>query len=127
MTIVDVLEQNSRSYGDEICLVEINPEVKEVRRVTWKEYELMEPNPLTHYRREISWGVFDEKANRFANLLLERGIKKGDKVAILLMNCLEYTISFYCIAVFLSGQEEITDPTKVSIIFQLTSCHSAGA
>lgn len=90
MTIVDVLEQNSRSYGDEICLVEINPEVKEVRRVTWKEYELMEPNPLTHYRREISWGVFDEKANRFANLLLERGIKKGDKVAILLMNCLEW-------------------------------------
>ena len=33
MTIVDVLEQNSRSYGDEVCLVEINPEVKEVRRV----------------------------------------------------------------------------------------------
>ena len=79
MTIVDVLEQNSRSYGDEICLVEINPEVKEVRRVTWKEYELMEPNPLTHYRREISWGVFDEKANRFANLLLERGIKRETK------------------------------------------------
>ncbi len=90
MTIVDVLEQNSRSYGDEICLVEINPEVKEVRRVTWKEYELIEPNPLTHYRREITWRVFDEKANRFANLLLERGIQKGDKVAILLMNCLEW-------------------------------------
>ena len=28
--------------------------------------------------------------DRFANLLLERGIKKGDKVAILLMNCLEW-------------------------------------
>ena len=27
MTIVDVLEQNSRSYGDEVCLVEINPEI----------------------------------------------------------------------------------------------------
>ncbi len=79
MTIVDVLEQNSRSYGDEICLVEINPEVKEVRRVTWKEYELMEPNPLTHYRREISWGVFDEKANRFANLLLERESRRETK------------------------------------------------
>lgn len=90
MTIVDVLEQNSRSYGDEIALVEINPEVKEVRRVTWKEYELMEPSPMTHYRREISWRVFDEKANRFANLLMERGIKKGDKVAVLLMNCLEW-------------------------------------
>lgn len=90
MTIVDVLEQNSRSYGDEIALVEINPEVKEIRRVTWKEYELMEPSPMTHYRREISWRVLDEKANRFANLLMNRGIKKGDKVAILLMNCLEW-------------------------------------
>lgn len=90
MTIVDVLEQNSRSYGDDVCLVEINPEVKEVRRVTWKEYELTEPSPMTHYRREITWRVFDEKANRFANLLISRGIKKGDKVAILLMNCLEW-------------------------------------
>ena len=90
MTIVDVLEQNSRSYGDDVCLVEINPEVKETRRVTWKEYELIEPNPMTHYRREITWRVFDEKANRFANLLMSRGIKKGDKVAILLMNCLEW-------------------------------------
>ena len=77
MTIVDVLEQNSRSYGDEICLVEINPEVKEVRRVTWKEYELMEPNPLTHYRREISWGVFDEKANRFCQFAVGEGNQEG--------------------------------------------------
>lgn len=90
MPITHILEQNCKLYGDEICLVEINPEVTEVRRVTWKEYELMEPNPTTQYRREISWNVFNEKANRFANLLLSRGIKKGDKVAILLMNCLEW-------------------------------------
>lgn len=90
MPITELLEKNSREYGDDICLVEINPEVKEQRRVTWKEYELMEPNPITHYRREISWHIFNEKANRFANLLLERGIVKGDKVGILLMNCLEW-------------------------------------
>ena len=90
MPITNLLEECSKQYGDEICLVEINPEVKEKRRVTWKEYELMEPNPLNHYRREISWHVFNEKANRFANLLLERGVEKGDKVAILLMNCLEW-------------------------------------
>jgi acyl-CoA synthetase (AMP-forming)/AMP-acid ligase II len=90
MTIVDLLEKNSSLYGDETSLIEINPEVAEVRRVTWKEYELTEPNRSCYYRREISWHVFDEKANRFANLLLSRGIKKGDKVAILLMNCLEW-------------------------------------
>lgn len=90
MPITELLERNVREYPDDICLVEINPEVTEVRRVTWKEYELMEPNPTTHYRREITWHVMNEKANRFANLLLSRGIKKGDKVAILLMNCLEW-------------------------------------
>ena len=34
--------------------------------------------------------MFEEKANRCANLLLSRGIKKGDRVAILLMNSLEW-------------------------------------
>ena len=90
MPITEILEQNCKMYGNDICLVEINPEVKEVRRITWKEYELMEPNPTTHYRREITWNVFNEKANRFANLLLQRGVVKGDKVGILLMNCLEW-------------------------------------
>lgn len=90
MPITEILEENCRKYGSDIALVEINPEIKETRRVTWKEYELIEPNPTTHYRREITWNVFNEKANRFANMLLDRGIKKGDKVAILLMNCLEW-------------------------------------
>ncbi|HOO26879.1 MAG TPA: class I adenylate-forming enzyme family protein [Lachnospiraceae bacterium] len=90
MPITELLERNSREYGSDICLVEINPEVKEDHRVTWKEYELIEPTPQTHYRREITWSVFDEKANRFANLLISRGVKKGDKVGILMMNCLEW-------------------------------------
>lgn len=90
MPITELLEHNAREYTDDVALVEINPEIKERRRVTWKEYELIEPNPLEHYRREITWNVFDEKANRFANLLLSRGIKKDDKVGILLMNCLEW-------------------------------------
>ena len=90
MPITELLEQNCKMYGNDICLVEINPEVKDKRRVTWKEYELIEPSHASYYRREITWNVFNEKANRFANLLLSRGVKKGDKVAILLMNCLEW-------------------------------------
>ena len=90
MPITDLLERNAHQYANDVALVEINPEIKERRRVTWKEYELIEPSPLEHYRREITWSVFDEKANRFANLLLSRGIKKDDKVGILLMNCLEW-------------------------------------
>ncbi|MBQ9899345.1 MAG: acyl--CoA ligase [Ruminococcus sp.] len=90
MPITELLERNAKLYGDDVALVEVNPDVTEIRRITWKEYELIEPNPVSHYRREITWKVFDEKANRFANLLLERGVQKGDKVGILLMNCLEW-------------------------------------
>lgn len=90
MPITDLLRKNAVQYGDDVALVEVNPTITEIRRVTWKEYELIEPNPLCHYRREITWKVFDEKANRFANLLLERGVRKGDKVGILLVNCLEW-------------------------------------
>ena len=90
MPITELLEKNCRLYGDDISLVEINPELPETRRVTWREYNLIEPTPAPYYRREITWNVFNEKANRFANLLLSMGIRKGDKVAILLMNCLEW-------------------------------------
>ena len=90
MPITDLLERNAREYANDVALVEVNPAITEVRRVTWREYELMEPNPKAPYRREITWSVFNEKANRFANLLLSRGIKKDDKVGILLMNCLEW-------------------------------------
>lgn len=90
MTITDILEKNCRLYGDDVALVEINPEMPETKRTTWKEFDLIEPSRAAYYRREITWNVFNEKANRFANLLVERGIKKGEKVGILLMNCLEW-------------------------------------
>ena len=45
MPITDLLERNSKLYGEEIALVEINPEIQERQRVTWKEYELIQPSP----------------------------------------------------------------------------------
>ena len=71
MPITDILEKNCRLYGDDVCLVEINPEMPETRRVTWKEYELIEPVRASYYRREITWNVFNEKSNRFANWSVE--------------------------------------------------------
>ncbi len=89
-TVVDVLERNAREWPDDVALVEINPQELEARQTTWKEYALIESSPIEAFRSEMSWRVFDEKANRFANLLLSRGFQKGDKVAILLMNSLEW-------------------------------------
>ncbi len=90
MPITDFLEKNAKLYPNDIALVEINPDKKPSHPITWREYSLIESAPGGKYRREMSWREFDIKANRFANLLLTRGVKKGDKVAILLMNCLEW-------------------------------------
>jgi long-chain acyl-CoA synthetase len=90
MPITELLSRNARLYGDEVALIELNPGLEEKREVTWRDYELIETSPVAHSRREITWRQFDESANRFANLLLSRGVGKGHKVAILLMNCLEW-------------------------------------
>ncbi len=90
MPITEILNKNAELYPDDIALIEINPQNENAGRVTWRDYSLIESNPNAFYRREITWKDFNKKANRFANLLMTRGIKKGDKVAILMMNCLEW-------------------------------------
>lgn len=90
MPVTDLLERNHKLYGEEVALVELNPTMADTRRTTWKEYDLVQTTEPTPYRREITWSVFDEKANRVANMLLSRGVKKGDRVAILMFNCLEW-------------------------------------
>ena len=106
MIITDFLERNARLYGSETALVEINPSEELDKAVTWWDFNLIESaGSDTPYRREISWKDFDRRANRFANLLLSRGLKKGTKVAVLLMNCLEWLPVYFgilkagCIAV----------------------------
>ena len=91
MTIIELLERNDREWPNDTALVEINPDQPETRRVTWHDFELVEPSTKKkHYRREITWAVFDEKANRVANMLKSYNIGKGKKVAILLMNCIDW-------------------------------------
>ena len=90
MVITDVLDNNARLYADEIALVEINPKFEPESRITWRDYALMQPQPGQPFRREITWEQFWKRANRFANLLLSRGCRKGDKVSILMMNSIEW-------------------------------------
>ncbi len=91
MTIVDLLERNAREWPNDTALVEINPDQPETRRITWHDYELVEPSVRQpHYRREMTWAVFDEKANRVANMLKSHHVGRGHKVAILMMNCIDW-------------------------------------
>ena len=106
MLLTDYLERNARLWGMETALVEINPSEERDQAVTWREFNLIESaHPDAPYRRELSWTDIDRRANRFANLLLSRGIPRGTKVAILLMNCLEWLPIYFgilkagCVAV----------------------------
>jgi fatty-acyl-CoA synthase len=54
MTITEMLARNSRLYPDATALIEITPS--------------------KNRRREITWKQFDDRANRFANALLERRV-----------------------------------------------------
>ena len=117
MVITELLERNARLYGSDTALVEINPSEERDKAVTWREASLIESAlPDAPYRRELSWKDFDRRANRFANLLLSRGIQRGTKVGILLMNCLEWLPIYFgvlkagCVAVplnFRYSSEEI--------------------
>jgi acyl-CoA synthetase (AMP-forming)/AMP-acid ligase II len=70
-----MLSRNARVYGDQTSLIE--------------------RDPAAGTRREISWLEFEDMANSFANALLARGIKKEDKVALLMMNCLEWLPAYF--------------------------------
>ena len=90
MPITEILQKSADFYPNDVSLVEINPKHESQLLTTWREYSLIESNTREIYRKEITWSEFNKRANRFANFLLSRGVKKGDKVAILLMNCLEW-------------------------------------
>ncbi|MBR0463856.1 MAG: acyl--CoA ligase [Clostridia bacterium] len=90
MPITEILASNAQRFPIDVALVEINPRFEPESRITWRDYALMQPQPGEPFRRELTWSDFDKKANRFANLLMTRGVRKGDKVAILLMNSLEW-------------------------------------
>ena len=90
MPVTDLLRRNAREHGDEVALIELNPAMEDTRKISFKEFDLVQQTKSMPYRHEITWQIFDEKSNRVANMLLGRGIKKGDKVAILMFNCLEW-------------------------------------
>ena len=89
MPITEYLERNASLYPNEVALVELNPEENRSKKV-WKDYSLIESTEEKASRKQLTWREFDEKANRFANVLIRLGYGRGSKVAILLMNCLEW-------------------------------------
>jgi acyl-CoA synthetase (AMP-forming)/AMP-acid ligase II len=48
--------------------------------------------------QRLTYAEFNSNVNRLANLLLDMGIKKGDKVAAILPNCLELLEIYWAVA-----------------------------
>jgi O-succinylbenzoate-CoA ligase len=48
--------------------------------------------------RRFTYAELDARANRIANVLLEKGVRPGDRVAFLLMNGVEYLESYFGVA-----------------------------
>lgn len=70
MNISEMLYKNAISFPNDIALIELLPSQGKRRTITWKE--------------------FDDNANRVANILKQRGIKKGDKVIHLMRNSINW-------------------------------------
>jgi len=70
MTISEMLAKNASLFPNDIALIELSPDEGKRHDITWRE--------------------FDDRANRLANALIDRGIKKGDKVIQLMRNSINW-------------------------------------
>ena len=70
MLITEILARNARCYGNNTALIEREPEKDK--------------------RIEMSWSTFNQQSNQLAHFLLKMGVKKGDTVVHLMMNCIEW-------------------------------------
>ncbi|MBU2647845.1 acyl--CoA ligase [bacterium] len=70
MLITEILSRNARIYRSEVALIE--------------------REPAKNRRFEITWQEFDDQANQIAQILIQKGIKKGDRVVQLMTNCIEW-------------------------------------
>jgi acyl-CoA synthetase (AMP-forming)/AMP-acid ligase II len=75
MNITEILARNARLYPNAVALIEITPG--------------------KNIRKEITWKQFEERANRFANALIERDVKKGDVVMHLMMNSIKWLEAYF--------------------------------
>src|SRR5262245_53211163 len=66
-----------------------------VRRAAWENGDAP---AIVEGARTLSFSEFEERTNRFANALLARGLRPGDRVACVLPNCTEELITYVALA-----------------------------
>ena len=114
MPITDILTKNADFYPNDVSLVEINPKLEDNKNMTWREFALMQSTSKEAYRHEITWGEFQKRSNRFANFLLSRGLKKGEK-QFNLSDCPDLGPVLMMIASFAEGKTKIFNAGRLRI------------
>ncbi len=77
MNLVQLVEKNARLYPRKTAFVEIKP--------------------LSNEREELHWEAFADRTSRLANALIERGVRKGDKVFILGKNSIHWIEAYFAV------------------------------
>ena len=80
MLVTELLEQNAALYGENVALVSIESD----------SLIPFDDASYASHRSSISWREFNEKANQVANFYNANGIGKGNKVGLLMRNCIEW-------------------------------------
>jgi len=75
MTISEMVVRNRRMYPNDTALIELRPS--------------------QGLRKEITWKEFDDRVNRVANALIDRGVRKGDKVIHWMMNSINWLEAYF--------------------------------
>lgn len=61
-----------------------------------KHLALIQPETQTSFKA-LTYKDFNDKVNQLVHFLSSKGIKKSDRIAILLQNCIEFIISYFAI------------------------------
>ncbi len=64
MPVTDLLRRNAREHGDEIALVELNPTMEDTRKISFKEFDLVQQTKSMPYRHEITWDAGSKKVTK---------------------------------------------------------------
>jgi long-chain acyl-CoA synthetase len=75
MNWIDIIARNARIYPGDVAFVEVKP--------------------VTKARKAISWGQFNERVVRLANALIDRGVKKGNKVFLFGRNSINWLEAYF--------------------------------
>jgi acyl-CoA synthetase (AMP-forming)/AMP-acid ligase II len=74
-TIVEMLEKNAQLYPNDVALIELTPS--------------------KNFRKQVTWKEFNDQANKIANYLLRKGIKKDDKVIHWMRNSIPWIVAYF--------------------------------